>query len=103
MRWCEDYVQWYNHVHHHSGLNGFTPHQVFSGDYRDIAKTKQAALDGVYHRHPERFTKGRPVVQMPPSEVCINPVPADADPSIHERGVNFPTLNRAIEKQLNFH
>lgn len=103
MRWCEDYVQWYNHVHHHSGLNGFTPHQVFSGDYRDIAKTKQAALDGVYHRHPERFTKGRPVVQMPPSEVCINPVPADAGPAIHERGVNFPTLNRAIEKQLNFH
>ena len=28
-RWCEDYFQWYNVEHHHSGLAGFTPEQVF--------------------------------------------------------------------------
>jgi hypothetical protein len=82
MRWCEDYVQWYNHQHHHSSL----------------AKTKQAALDEMYSRHPERFTRGRPIAQMPPSEVCINPVPEDADQATVEKGVNFPTLKRAIEK-----
>ncbi|WP_407701059.1 integrase core domain-containing protein [Thiomicrospira microaerophila] len=31
MRWCQDYVTWYNHEYHHSALAGFTPHQVFSG------------------------------------------------------------------------
>ena len=98
MRWCEDYVQWYNHQHHHSSLAGFTPHQVFSGEYQSLAKTKQAALDAMYNRHPERFTRGRPIAQMPPSEVCINPVPEDADQATVEKGVNFPTLKRAIEK-----
>ena len=98
MRWCEDYVQWYNHQHHHSSLAGFTPHQVFSGEYQSLAKTKQAALDEMYSRHPERFTRGRPIAQMPPSEVCINPVPEDADQATVEKGVNFPTLKRAIEK-----
>ena len=98
MRWCEDYVHWYNHQHHHSSLAGFTPYQVFSGEYQNLVKTRQAALDAMYSRHPERFTKGRPIAQMPPSEVCINPVPEDADQATVEKGVNFPTLKRAIEK-----
>lgn len=98
MRWCEDYVRWYNHSHHHSSLNGFTPHQVFSGDYLEIAITRQAALDEIYTNHPERFTKGRPTAKMPPAEVYINPIPDDADPATVEKGVNFPTLPRVIEK-----
>ena len=84
--------------HHHSSLAGFTPHQVFSGEYQNLVKTRQAALDAMYSRHPERFTKGRPIAQMPPSEVCINQVPEDADQATVEKGVNFPTLKRAIEK-----
>ena len=98
MRWCEDYVQWYNHDHHHSSLGGFTPYQVFSGDYVGLAKTKQSALNSMYERHPERFSNGRPKVQMPATEVLINPVPADADQVTIEKGVNFPTLQRVIEK-----
>ena len=96
MRWCEDYVRWYNHSHHHSGLAGFTPSQVFSGEYFEIAIVRQAALDDAYARHPERFSKGRPVVKMPPAEVTINPVPTDADQATIEKGVNFPTLQRVI-------
>lgn len=41
---------------------------------------------------------GRPIAHLPPSEVCINPVPEDADQATLEKGVNFPTLKRAIEK-----
>jgi transposase InsO family protein len=99
MRWCEDYVQWYNHRHHHSSFAGFTPHQVFSGEYMQIAHVRQAALDTVYALHPERFTKGRPVVRMPPGQVFINPVPPDADQATLDKGVNFPTLRRVIEKR----
>ncbi len=100
MRWCEEYVHWYNHLHHHSNLAGFTPHQVFSGEYLEIAKVRQTALDEMYDRHPERFTKGRPVVWMPPEEVCINPIPPDADQQTIEKGVNFPTLQRVIRKAI---
>ncbi|MBV1878743.1 MAG: integrase core domain-containing protein [Pseudomonadales bacterium] len=26
--WCEDYFDWYNFEHHHSGLAGYTPEQI---------------------------------------------------------------------------
>lgn len=100
MRWCEDYVAWYNNDHHHSGLAGFTPQQVFTGQYLEVAKIRQTALDEAFDKHPQRFTKGRPIVQMPPSEVCINPIPEDADQATIEKGVNFPTLQRVIEKAI---
>jgi len=35
-------------------------------------------------------------VKVPPAEVFINPVPADADQATIEKGINFPTLQRAI-------
>lgn len=31
--WCEGYYDWYNYEHHHSGLNGYTPEQVFTGRF----------------------------------------------------------------------
>jgi putative transposase len=48
MRWYNDYVEWYNHVHHHSSLEGFTPEQVFTGRYLDIARVRQAALNEAF-------------------------------------------------------
>lgn len=96
MRWCYDYVRWYNESHHLSNLAGFTPYQVFSAKHSEIATVRQLALDDAYARHPERFTKGRPIVKMPPAAVFINPVPADADQATIEKGVNFPTLQRVI-------
>lgn len=98
MRWCEEYVHWYNQYHHHSSLGGFTPHQVFSGEYLNVAKLRQKVLDDVYQSHPERFSKGRPIVGMPPATVCINPVEEDADQVTIEKGVNFPPLQRVIAK-----
>jgi putative transposase len=54
MRWCNDYVEWYNHMHHHSSLEGFTPAQVFTGRYVDIARVRQEALNEAFAAHPER-------------------------------------------------
>jgi len=90
-------VHWYNQDHHHSSLAGFTPQQVFTGEYLEVAQVRQMALDDMYDRHPERF-KGRPTVQMPATEVGINPVPEGADQATVEKGVNFPTLQRVIAK-----
>lgn len=94
-QWCEEYFDWYNFSHHHSGLAGFTPEQVFTARYLDVAKQKQQALDAMYERYPERFVKGRPHVVMPPLSVAINPVVPDENGNVVEERVNFPTLAAA--------
>jgi putative transposase len=94
-QWCADYYQWANFHHHHSGLKGYTPEQVFTGNYQSVAKIKQQALDRSYALHPERFVKGPPIVKMPPTEVAINPISAnDIEEGVPD-AVNFPTLRAA--------
>lgn len=94
-RWCSDYYQWANFEHHHSGLNGYTPVQVFTGSFADIAKIRQEALDKRYQLNPERFVKGRPLIKMPPTEVAINPISAQDIAEGVVDAVNFPTLHAA--------
>lgn len=93
--WCDDYFQWYNFEHHHSGLAGFTPEQMFTGRYTDVAEQKQRALTARYESHPERFVKGCPKVAMPPSFVAINPVSVEESLEPSSDTVNFPTLSAA--------
>ena len=90
--WFAGYVDWYNTEHHHSGLAGFTPAQVFTGEYRELAVTRQQALDAQYAAYPERFVQGRPLASMPPESVAINPVNPGAGDEPEEAAVNFPTL-----------
>jgi putative transposase len=99
-RWCEDYFHWYNNVHHHSGLAYYTPEQVFTGRDRSIARTRQAALDRQYQRHPERFVKGPPRTALPPEQMSINPVAPDEAGALESLAVNFPTLTAAKERKI---
>ena len=95
-QWHEDYFAWYDFTHHHSGLAGYTPEQVFTGRYREIAAVRQQTLDAQYRAHPERFVHGRPEAAMPPSEVTINPIDPEALANgDHSDAVNFPTLPSA--------
>ena len=99
-QWCEGYFDWYNFDHHHSGLAGFTPEQVFTGRYREVAKQKQRALDARYECTPERFVRNRPIVPMPPSSVAINPIKTNTEnATVLEDRVNFPTLPAAGYKK----
>ena len=93
--WTEEYMACYNTEHHHSGLSGFTPEQVFTGSYHKIAKAKQGALDAGYQQHPERFVKGRPIVPMPPKTVAIHPITPSNDGEYVDDRVNCPTLTAA--------
>ncbi|CAN5330090.1 hypothetical protein BH24PSE2_BH24PSE2_01700 [soil metagenome] len=95
--WCDGYFDWYNFAHHHSSLAGFTPEQVFTGRYREVAREKQVALDKQYAQHPQRFVRCRPQVPMPPEWVAINPIVSE-DGEIAGDQVNFPTLPAACEK-----
>lgn len=101
LQWCSDYEAWYNNEHHHSRLAGFTPAQVFTGEYVALAETRQATLNQAFKEHPERFINGAPKANLPPAEVFINPVVAAAENSTYHQGVNFPTLPRALQKQFN--
>ena len=93
--WCTTYFDWYNFEHHHAGLAGYTPEQVFTRRYLEVAQDKQLALDARFVSHPERFVAGRPRVEQPPAQVAINPVtPQQLADGVSNR-VNFPTLTRA--------
>ena len=98
-QWHEDYFDWYNRHHHHAGLAGFTPEQVFTGRYREVAATRQAALDAQYAATPERFVAGPPTVKEPPARVLINPLsPQELPDADATAPVNFPTLPLVREK-----
>lgn len=97
-RWCTEYFDWYNFSHHHSGLAGYTPEQVFTGRHKSIAITRQKTLDAHYARYPERFVKGRPGAALPPAEVFINPVLDTESKEPMSTPVNFPTLSAAGAK-----
>lgn len=94
-QWFESYFDWYNFQHHHSALAGFTPEQVFTGRYRQVSTVRQAALDEMYRKHPERFVGGPPKTVMPPSVVAINPISKEAIEHGASTAVNFPTLPSA--------
>lgn len=76
--WLQDFFGWHNDEHHHSGLALFTPADVFYGRVELVRAARQQALDTAFAAHPERFPNGPPRVPLPPAEVHINPVDADA-------------------------
>ena len=71
--WCDTFFQHYNTVHRHSGLAFLTPATVHHGDPAAVLAQRQAAMNGAYHRHPERFVRGAPRVPMLPTEVWYQP------------------------------
>ena len=73
---CQQFFQWYNQEHRHSGIGLLTPAMVHFGEAQTVLAHRQAVLDAAYQAHPDRFVR-RPPTPLPlPSEVWINkPVP----------------------------
>ena len=71
--WARPFFQWYNEQHYHTGLNLLTPASVHSGQAALIRQQRQTVLQAAYGAHPERFSRGAPVVATLPSAVWINP------------------------------
>jgi hypothetical protein len=53
------YVPWYNTSHKHSGIELFSPQDVFDGTWKTRHQVRDQALQRYFARHPERF-RGRP-------------------------------------------
>ncbi len=78
LTYCRELFPWYNKEHRHGGIAMLTPETVHYGRAGQALAARQRALDLAYQQHPERFVRGRPVVQQLPEAVWINkPVEAE--------------------------
>lgn len=69
--WAAGFIDWYNHRHHHSSLEGHTPVDVHNGTWHTVHAARVAAMDQLYAAHPERFARP-PNVRTPMASVAIN-------------------------------
>lgn len=69
---CRHFFHWYNHEHRHAGIGMLTPAMVHFGQADAVLAARQVVLDRAHIEHPERFVRGRPKTDTPPTEVWIN-------------------------------
>jgi len=69
---CQQFFQWYNEEHRHSGIGLLTPAMVHFGQAQSVLADRQAVLDAAYRAHPDRFVRKPPKPLPLPSEVWIN-------------------------------
>ena len=68
-----EFVQWYNHAHQHSGIGLHTPANVHYGLADAVAAKRSQALAAARARHPERFsTSNDPRLLALPEAAWIN-------------------------------
>lgn len=70
---CEQFFNWYNYQHHHSGIGLITPADRHQGNGQLIDTQRRVTLETAYQAHPERFPKGPPQPPKQPKRVWINP------------------------------
>ena len=86
---CEQFCEWYNNHHYHSGIGYLTPQMVHLGTAQKIIENRKLVLARAFESHPERFVRKFPLPPKLPDQVWIN------KPQTHEPSVNlynkFPT------------
>ena len=92
------FVDWYNHEHHHEGINLLTPAVVHSGRAEEVLAARSVTMERAHIRNPERFVRGRPVVKPLPREVWINRPVTQANPpdTRHELVPKGPALEAGV-------
>ena len=78
-----DFFQWYNTMHHHSGLGLMTPFDVHYGMAGKRFTERAAVLRHAFEANPERFVRGVPSPPVLPRAVWINkPRTNDVSPEV---------------------
>ena len=54
--WTQQFVQWYNHQHKHSGLKFVTPVQRHGGQADAILRRREQVYEAAKQRYPERWS-----------------------------------------------
>lgn len=72
---CQQFFNWYNKEHHHSGIAMMTPEQVHYGLADDVLRHRAQVLAAVFEDLPERFKYKKPIPKSLPKAAWINPPP----------------------------
>jgi putative transposase len=70
--WAQQFVDWYNKIHLHSGLNFVTPVQCHTGEHVAILKKRKDVYEAAKAKHPERWAPNEQVALNPMREVGQN-------------------------------
>ena len=70
--WANDFFQWYNHQHRHTGLALMTPVAAHTGQADEVTARRRITLQQAQLHHPERFVRGIPQPPPLPDAVWIN-------------------------------
>lgn len=73
---CDQFFEYYNNEHRHSGIAMHTPASVHDGTAVKIHTKRIATLHAAFLAHPERFRGRRPYPPSLPVKVWINEPPA---------------------------
>jgi len=69
---CQDFFNWYNKEHRHSGIAMMTPEQVHYGMDKMIYQNRLEVLADAFEKNPNRFKGNLPVPKSLPSAAWIN-------------------------------
>ena len=72
-KWVKRFVNWYNNVHMHSGINFITPNQRHYGLDKIIMKKRKETYENAKTKHPERWSKNIRNWNLP-KYVSLNPI-----------------------------
>ena len=70
--WTQQFVQWYNHQHKHSGLKFVTPAQRHDGKAEAILRRREQVYEAAKQRCPERWSGATRNWKLK-DEVWLNP------------------------------
>ena len=74
--WVEEFVNWYNYDHSHSGINFVTPYQRHYGLDKKIMENRIKVYEMAKSKHPERWSKNTRNWSLP-EYVSLNPISED--------------------------
>ena len=77
-----DFFEWYNTMHHHSGLGLLTPFDVHYGLAEQRLAERAQVLRTAFEMTPERFVRGVPTPLALPQAVWINKPRTQEDSSV---------------------
>jgi putative transposase len=69
---CEQFFNYYNHEHRHSGIGLHTPASVHHGTATEVRAKRASTLDAAYAANPGRFRHRRPTSPKLPTVAWIN-------------------------------
>lgn len=87
---CQEFFEWYNNVHRHSGIGYLTPAAVHEGRARVIHQAREETLNAAFEAHRSRFKGKRPQPPDLPVATWINPPKKESAPAMRSEQ---PTLN----------